>query len=87
MAAGQIEKLAAILFGGQAVIVADGLGSDIAERPRQPNEGTLQDIARFFARPHSRELAEHLPREALQPLAGPANQIVERPAVAHPMPG
>ena len=87
MAASQIEKFPANLLGRQAVVFANRLGSDIAKRPRQPNQGTLQHIARFFARPHGRELAEHFLGQAFEPLASAANQIVERPAVAGPMPG
>lgn len=72
---GQVEQLAAHLFGGQAKEIAYRGRLDFAQGVKQPQEGVMQEIAGFFPAAYCGESPQHLAGEAFQPDIGSAEQF------------
>ena len=88
---GQVDELAADLAGGQAEEVAYRLRRALFQGPAEPDQRGLPDVTGLLPPCHARKVAEHAPRQAVEPLEGAGDQAVTglclpRPESSHPSP-
>ena len=84
IAPGQVEELAADLRRGQAEEVGGRRRLDLLQGTAEPQDRVLEHVVGLLPAMDAREIPEHLPRQAGQPVHRVDQQLVARRGVARP---